>query len=52
MIDIQQTSERQRRIKECVHEHTRGEVGGYVLCEDCGALLPDEDPDLQTKIVK
>ncbi len=41
--------ERRARIKACMHENSRGAGMGYALCDDCGALLPDEDPDLEAK---
>lgn len=41
--------ERGRRIQACQHPAPRAAGGGYAMCDDCGALLPDEDPDLQSK---
>jgi hypothetical protein len=41
--------EARERIRACHHEHTNGVGHGYAHCQDCGALLPDEDPDLLAK---
>jgi hypothetical protein len=37
------------RIKTCRHDNVPHAIRGFALCDDCGALLPDEDPDLATK---
>lgn len=42
-------AERGAIIAACRHENGRGVGLGYALCNDCGALLPDEDPDLRSK---
>jgi hypothetical protein len=36
-------------IRLCQHPSPRAAGMGYALCDDCGALLPDEDPDLRAK---
>lgn len=41
--------ERRAKIKACQHLAPRAAGQGYALCDDCGALLPDEDPDLYAK---
>lgn len=42
--------ERCNRIRKCQHPGNIEALGyGYALCTDCGALLPDEDPDLRSK---
>jgi len=38
-----------KTIKECMHDRPIGVGLGYAMCHDCGALLPDEDPDLYDK---
>lgn len=40
----------QDQIKACQHPAPRAAGMGYALCDVCGALLPDEDPDLKSKI--
>lgn len=37
------------RIRLCMHPAPKAIGLGYASCDDCGALLPDEDPDLQAK---
>lgn len=36
-------------IRDCPHANVEGLARGYAMCGDCGALLPDEDPDLRSK---
>lgn len=38
------------RIRRCNHDNIEGLAMGYAYCKDCGALLPDEDPDLKRKL--
>ncbi len=42
-------AELKERIRRCNHERTKYIGHGYATCLDCGALLPDEDPDLRRK---
>jgi len=41
--------DRAEQIRQCLHPATNGVGLGYALCQECGALLPDEDPDLLAK---
>ena len=43
------SDEMKARIKACPHPEPRAAGMGYAICDDCGALLPDEDPDLRAK---
>lgn len=37
-------------IRDCPHGSTRAAGGmGHAICDDCGAILPDEDPSIQNK---
>lgn len=37
------------KVAACPHRNTVWVGHGHATCEDCGALLPDEDPNIESK---